>query len=85
MVATAVGGMAVQLRGYASLTPRQDARAMADALLAIAASPDAARAQALAGREYVCREWNREKAFGDLAVVFERWPIATGDRANETR
>ena len=42
---------------------------MADALLAIAASPDAARAQALLGREYVCREWNRRKAFGDLAVV----------------
>ena len=45
--------------GYASLTPRQDAAAMADALLAIAASPDAARAQARAGREYVCREWSR--------------------------
>ena len=37
VVATAVGGMAVQLQGYASLTPRRDARAMADALLAIAA------------------------------------------------
>ena len=71
VVATAVGGMAVQLRDYASLTPRQDAAAMADALLAIAASPDAARAQALLGREYVCREWNREKAFGDLAVVLQ--------------
>ena len=70
VVATAVGGMAVQLRGYASLTPRQDPAAMAAAILAIAARPDEARAQALLGREYVCREWNREKAFGDLAMVF---------------
>jgi D-inositol-3-phosphate glycosyltransferase len=69
VVATAVGGMAVLLRDYASLTPRQDAAAMADALLAIAASPGEARAQALLGREYVCREWNQRKAFGDLAVV----------------
>ena len=63
--------MAVQLRGYASLTPRQDAAAMADALLAVAASPGAARAQARAGREYVCREWSRDKAFADLALVLQ--------------
>ncbi len=69
VAATAVGGMALQLQGYAALTPRRDADAMADALLAIAANPPAARAQACLGREYVCREWNREKAFGDLAVV----------------
>jgi glycosyltransferase involved in cell wall biosynthesis len=71
VVATAVGGMAVHLQGYASLTPRRNPRAMADALLAIAARPEAARAQARAGREYVCREWSRDKAFGDLARVFE--------------
>ncbi len=51
---------------------------MADALLAIAARPDAARAQARSGREYVCREWSREKAFGDLAMVFES--VANGHR-----
>ena len=78
VVATAVGGMAVQLRGYASLTPRRDAHAMADAFLAIAASQDAARAQARSGREYVCREWSREKAFADLALVFES--VANGHR-----
>jgi len=86
VVATAVGGMAVQLRGYASLTPRQDAAAMADALLAIAAGADAARAQALRGREYVCREWNQRKAFGDLAVVLRS--VANqhnGQVTNETR
>ena len=44
---------------------------MAEALLAIAVNPDAARTQALLGREYVCREWNRRKAFGDLAVVLQ--------------
>jgi glycosyltransferase involved in cell wall biosynthesis len=69
VVATAVGGMAEQLRGYASLTPRQDAAAMADAFLAVAADPGAARAQARVGREYVSREWNRQKAFADLAMV----------------
>jgi glycosyltransferase involved in cell wall biosynthesis len=71
VVATAVGGLAVQLPGYARLTPRGDARAMADALLAIAADPDAARTQARLGREYVRRNWSREQAFRDLAHVFE--------------
>jgi glycosyltransferase involved in cell wall biosynthesis len=71
VVATAVGGMAVQLDGYAELTPRRDAEAMAAALLAIAANPAAARARAARGREYVCRDWNREKAFADLAHVLE--------------
>ena len=69
VVATAVGGMAVQLRGYASLTPRRDPDAMGDALLTIAANPAAARAQADAGRDYVRREWSRDKAFADLAQV----------------
>ena len=69
VAATAVGGIPVQLRGYASLTPRRDADAMAEALLAIAADPAAARTQALAGRDYVCREWDRERAFADLAVL----------------
>jgi glycosyltransferase involved in cell wall biosynthesis len=69
VVATAVGGMAVQLRGYASLTPRRDAAAMAEAFLSVAADPVAARGRAMAGRDYVRREWNHEKAFRDLAVV----------------
>jgi D-inositol-3-phosphate glycosyltransferase len=71
VVATAVGGMAVQLDGYARLTPRQDAEAMAHAFLQLATDPDAARAQARAGREYVRREWSREKAFGDLRRVLQ--------------
>jgi len=69
VVATAVGGMAVQLDGYAELTPRRDHEAMAAALLAVAADPGPARARASRGREYVCRDWNREKAFADLARV----------------
>jgi glycosyltransferase involved in cell wall biosynthesis len=71
VVATAVGGMAMQLAGYARLVPRRDATAMADELIWIAAHRDAARAQALRGREYVVREWDREKAFTDLAQVFD--------------
>jgi hypothetical protein len=39
---------------------------MADGLVKIAARADAAREQARRGREYVCREWSRSKAFGEL-------------------
>lgn len=66
VVATAVGGMAAHLADYARLTPRRDAEAMAQALLAVAANPAAARAHARRGREYVCREWNRDRAFREL-------------------
>jgi glycosyltransferase involved in cell wall biosynthesis len=69
LVATAVGGMAVQLKGYATLTPRQDPEAMAQAFLDIAADPSGARAVAMRGRAHVSREWNREKAFEDLRRV----------------
>ncbi|MGH9145754.1 MAG: glycosyltransferase [Vicinamibacterales bacterium] len=71
VVATAVGGMAVQLDGYAWLTPRQDPEAMARAFLQLAANPDAARSQARTGREYVRRDWNKQKAFGDLQRVLQ--------------
>jgi glycosyltransferase involved in cell wall biosynthesis len=66
VVATAVGGMAAHLGDYAALTPRRDADAMAQALLTIAAHPREARAQARRGRAYVCREWNRDRAFSEL-------------------
>ncbi len=69
VVATAVGGMAVQLDGYARLVPRRDADAMARELLWIAGNRDAAREQAMTGRDYVLREWRREKAFGDLLAL----------------
>ncbi len=68
-VATAVGGMAVQLRGYARLVPRRNPLALADALVWIASHPDEAREQALRGRDYVVREWERSKAFGDLEAL----------------
>ena len=71
VVATAVGGMAVTLAGRGRLTPRRDPEAMAEQLLWIAAHPDEARAQALQGREYIVREWNRAKAFADLRRVLE--------------
>ena len=69
VVATAVGGMAVQLDGYARLVPRRDADAMASEFLWMAENRDAARAQAMKGRDYVLREWRREKAFADLLAV----------------
>ena len=71
VVATAVGGMAVQLNGYATLTPRQDPQAMAEAFIEIAGHPARARARALIGRDYVVREWSREKAFGDLRRILD--------------
>jgi glycosyltransferase involved in cell wall biosynthesis len=64
--------MAVQLNGYAQLTPRRDADAMADALSWVAANPAEARAQALRGREYVLAEWTRQKAFSDLRFHLEQ-------------
>ena len=70
-VCTAVGGLN-HLKGYARLTPRRDAEAMAHQLLWVAAHRDEARAQALEGRAYVLSEWSREKAFNDLAAVFEK-------------
>jgi D-inositol-3-phosphate glycosyltransferase len=69
VVATNIGGMAVQLDGYARLTPRQDPDAMAREFLWIAANPDEARAQAMRGREMILGNWSREKAFGDLRQV----------------
>jgi D-inositol-3-phosphate glycosyltransferase len=72
LVATAVGGMAVQLEGFARLTPRRDATAMARELLWIAGHPAQARAQALAGRQHVCEHWSRARAFDDLRRVLHR-------------
>jgi glycosyltransferase involved in cell wall biosynthesis len=72
VVATATGGMAVQLQGHARLTPPRDPAAMAGEFLWVAANPQAARAQALRAREtYIIPEWNRSKAFFDLAQVLE--------------
>jgi glycosyltransferase involved in cell wall biosynthesis len=69
VVCTSVGGMARMMPDYATLTPRRDAEAMAKALLWISNHPDLARAQALRGREFVSREWNRQRAFSSLAAV----------------
>lgn len=65
VVATAVGGM-VHLEGVARLTPRRDPEAMAEALCWVASHPEAARGQALRGRDMVVRDWSRAKAFADL-------------------
>jgi glycosyltransferase involved in cell wall biosynthesis len=87
IVVTAVGGLAAHLEGYATLTPRQDAEAMARAFLAIAADPAAAKAQARRGREYVCREFSRAKAFADLKRTLldaaRRAPYDAGSEARQ--
>jgi glycosyltransferase involved in cell wall biosynthesis len=72
VVATNIGGMAIQLKGYAQLTPRRDADAMADAIAWAAAHRSEARAQALEGGKYVRANWRREKAFGDLKTILEQ-------------
>jgi glycosyltransferase involved in cell wall biosynthesis len=72
VIATDIGGMAVQLKGYAQLTPRRDAEAMAAALRWVADNPADARTQALEGRAYVEAEWRRDKVFRDLKHVLQR-------------
>ena len=69
VVATAIGGMAAHLGPYATLTPRRDPQAMADALFKVAADPAQARADASRGREYVQRHWTRDAAFSELRAV----------------
>lgn len=71
VVATAVGGMARTLPGLARLAPAQDHEAMADACLWVAAHPQEAREQALQGRAAVCRQWDRTRAFAELAGIIE--------------
>lgn len=78
VVATDIGGMAVQLKGYARLTPKRDAEAMAEQFLWIAANREQARSQALAGREYVRREWDSRLAFSRLRGVLEEVSEAGG-------
>jgi glycosyltransferase involved in cell wall biosynthesis len=71
VVATRVGGLAAQLNGFAQLTPRRDAHAMADAILWVARNPEEARAQAEKGRAFVESTWRKERAFGELMKVLE--------------
>jgi glycosyltransferase involved in cell wall biosynthesis len=69
VVATAVGGMADVLPEYARMVPLRNAAAAAEQLAWVAAHPDEARAQALRGREFVAREWNRDLAFDNLLAA----------------
>jgi glycosyltransferase involved in cell wall biosynthesis len=78
VIATAVGGMGVQLPGVARLVPRCDAHAMAQQILWVAAHPEEAAAQALRGREFVAREWNRDKAFAELLNTLEEVSVRAG-------
>jgi glycosyltransferase involved in cell wall biosynthesis len=79
VVASAVGGMAMHLAGYARLTARRDSAAMAEQILWVATNPKEARAQALRAREtYIIPAWNRGKTFGDLEAVLHR--VATTGR-----
>jgi glycosyltransferase involved in cell wall biosynthesis len=71
VIATKVGGLAAQLNGFAQLTPRRDARAMAEAIMWVANNRDAARKQAERGRAFVETTWRKERAFGELMKVLE--------------
>ncbi len=72
VIATDVGGMAIQLNGYAQLTPRRDSDAMAGAMLWVAGHSSEARDQAMKGREYVQANWDRQKVFSDLRSTLEQ-------------
>jgi glycosyltransferase involved in cell wall biosynthesis len=67
VVATAVGGLAQNLRGKARLVPPQDALKMANELEDIWQDRVKAQQQTLAVRDEIVREWNRERAFTELA------------------
>ena len=71
VVATRVGGMALTLPGIAQLTPPGDATAMADAIRWISDNSDAARRQALLGREYVEANWSRGRAFAAITAALK--------------
>jgi glycosyltransferase involved in cell wall biosynthesis len=71
VVATRVGGMALTLPGIAHLTPPGDASAMADAFEQVSRGGEAARTQALRGREYVEQTWSRGRAFAALAAALK--------------
>jgi len=68
-VATAVGGLALTLKGIAQLTPRQDANAMRDAILWVAGHREEAGEQALRGRAFVEQTWSRDRAFSTIRAV----------------
>jgi glycosyltransferase involved in cell wall biosynthesis len=68
-VATAVGGLALTLKGIAQLTPRQDADAMRDAILWVARNKKEAGEQALRGRAFVESTWSRDRAFSTIRSV----------------
>jgi glycosyltransferase involved in cell wall biosynthesis len=68
-VATAVGGLALTLKGIAQLTPRQDANAMRDAILWVARHRQEAGQQALRGRAFVEETWSRGRAFSTIRQV----------------
>jgi glycosyltransferase involved in cell wall biosynthesis len=71
VVATRVGGMALTLHGIAQLIPPGDAIAMAEAFEWVSRNGDAARQQAMAGREYVETTWSRDRAFASIAAALE--------------
>lgn len=82
-VCTAVGGL-THLKGYARLTPKRDPEAMCREFLWLAANRGEARRQASEGREFVVREWSRQKAFTDLAAVFQEVMRPAGTVAQQT-
>jgi glycosyltransferase involved in cell wall biosynthesis len=71
VVATRVGGMALTLPGIAQLVPPGDASAMADAFQWVNQNTDAAREQALLGRDYVEATWSRGRAFAAIASALK--------------
>jgi D-inositol-3-phosphate glycosyltransferase len=72
VVATRVGGMAQTLPGIAQLISPGDTAAMADAFEWVNKNMDAARQQALRGREYVESTWSRDRAFASIAAALEQ-------------
>ena len=72
VVATAVGGTPDLLENgaFGSLVPPRSPREVAGAITTVIASPDAARAQAAAGRTIVLRRYSVQRLIDDVAELY---------------
>jgi glycosyltransferase involved in cell wall biosynthesis len=76
-ICSAVGGLSANLQGYARMVPVRDHEAMKREFLSIASHPEQARAEALAGREFVMERWSRKLAVEALETLVEELAFGT--------
>ena len=80
-VCTDVGGLSANLPGHARMVPLRDSGALSREILRIFSDPAQARAEALAGREFVIANWSRKLAVESLRTLAEA--LAFGSRGRK--